>query len=193
MHSQAIQDNCLVIFLDSIRKVRGDPKYSLAWESHLAGTIYGCKFLSCIVSEAHSVQKFNKMHTALYMLRCESKSMITMTATPVMTKLQVSHHLSQYMLTLLTIHPSLQDLWIMGHTMGILPFRNKVKFDNMKKELNYAQVKDWKMECESALAEEQLHGLFEGMKITIPCRRWNCTQGSVNGCHSCVMGLQSML
>ena len=50
----------------------------------------------------------------------------------------------------------------MGHTMGILLFRNKVKFDDMKKELNCAQVKDWKMECESALAGEQLHGLFEG-------------------------------
>lgn len=52
-------------------------------------TVFGHKFAFFIMDEAHLARKFNKLHTAVCCLREQSASMIAMTATPVMTKLQV--------------------------------------------------------------------------------------------------------
>jgi SNF2 family DNA or RNA helicase len=107
-------------------------------------TVFGQKFAFFIMDEAHLARKFNKLHTAVCSLRVQSASMIAMTATPVMTKLQ--------------------DLWIMGHLLGIPQLFNKEKFDEMKREINRAQAKDRKTERQSESAADQLRGLLAGEK-----------------------------
>ena len=66
--------------------------HSPARAACIESTIYGQRYLSFIIDEAHCVWKFNKIHMAVYTLCLESKSMIMMMATPVTTRLQVSSH-----------------------------------------------------------------------------------------------------
>lgn len=89
---QAIQDDASVIFVDFIRDVEGNLRKSVAYASRAKKTIYGRDYLGLIIDEAHVARKFNKIHTAYYALRKQSLCLVAMTATPVMTKLQVSSH-----------------------------------------------------------------------------------------------------
>ena len=83
------------MFLDILQDIKGEVKQSVAHNSQVKKTMYGCEFLATIIDEAHSVRKFNKLHTAYHELRQCSRALIAMTATPVMTKLQVHSYQSE--------------------------------------------------------------------------------------------------
>ena len=172
MFSQALQDDASAIFLDSIRNVGDEPRRAAAYPTRVSTTLYDRRYLTMIMDEAHTARKLNKIHTAACALRSISSNLIAMTATPVMTKLQVStqHFSFPFPLFLITIsfhirmtcHFRFQDLWIMGHFMGIQQFSDKVAYDAMTKELNRAQAKDRKAERESENAADHLRKLLSG-------------------------------
>ena len=88
--AQALQDDASSIFLDVIRNVGDEPRQAPAYPNRVSTTLYGRRYLSMIMDEAHTARKLNKVHTAACALRTMSAGVIAMTATPVMTKLQVS-------------------------------------------------------------------------------------------------------
>ena len=77
------------MFIDLVRDVEGNIKYSPAFSSRAKSTLFGYQYLLVVMDEAHSARKFNKIHTAYHGLRQQSRAIVAMTATPVMTKLQV--------------------------------------------------------------------------------------------------------
>lgn len=79
-----------MVFVDLVRNVEDSPKPSLGYSSTSQKTVFGQEFLGLIVDEAHKARKFNKYHQAIHALRKKSNSMVAMTATPVMTQLQVN-------------------------------------------------------------------------------------------------------
>lgn len=90
---QAIQDDASVMFVDLVRDVEGEVRHSAAYLSRVKKTIYRRSYLALIIDEAHTARKFNKLHTAYQALCKQSETLIVMTATPVMTKLQVSYNI----------------------------------------------------------------------------------------------------
>ncbi|KAG8220405.1 hypothetical protein J3R82DRAFT_3388 [Butyriboletus roseoflavus] len=106
---QALQDDASVIFMDIFHNVGDELRKASAYPSRVSTTLYGRQYLAMIMDEAHAACKLNKLHTAACALRAMSTNTIAMTATPVMTKLQ--------------------DLWIMGHVMGIQQFSDKVAYE----------------------------------------------------------------
>jgi hypothetical protein len=89
MFSQALQDDASAIFMDSMRNVGEEPRRAAAYATRVSTTLYDRQYLTMIMDEAHVARKLNKVHTAACALRSVSANIIAMTATPVMTKLQV--------------------------------------------------------------------------------------------------------
>ena len=77
------------MFIDLIQDVKENIKYSPVFSSHVKSTLFRYQYLLVVMDEAHSARKFNKIHMAYHGLRQQSQAIIAMTATPVMTKLQV--------------------------------------------------------------------------------------------------------
>ena len=77
------------MFIDILRDVDGSVKQSPAFSSRAKSTVFGYEYLIAVVDEAHSARKFNKLHTGYQGLRQQAQAILTMTATPVTTKLQV--------------------------------------------------------------------------------------------------------
>lgn len=161
---EALVDDSTALFTRIMHHVEDKVDAGSSMSSIGPTTLFGHKYASFVIDEAHAARKFNKLHTAACCLRGQSASMIAMTATPVMTKLQVR----SILLFLLCIRAPtycvtyIKDLWIMGHLLGIQSLNKKDKFDEMKREINRAQAKDRKAERESESAGDHLRGLLAG-------------------------------
>ena len=70
--TQAIQDDSSLMFIDLIRDVEGNIKYSPVFSSCTKSTLFGYQYLLMVMDEAHSTRKFNKIHTAYHGLQQQS-------------------------------------------------------------------------------------------------------------------------
>ncbi|KAI6000016.1 hypothetical protein EDD15DRAFT_2193496 [Pisolithus albus] len=60
----ASQDNGTMVFLDLWHIVKDEPKWAPTFHNLLPRTVFGYKFLSVIINEAHKAHKLNKFHQA---------------------------------------------------------------------------------------------------------------------------------
>ena len=66
--TQAIQDNSSLMFIDLIRDVEGNIKYSLVFSSCAKSTLFGYQYLLMVMDEAHSMRNLTKFiwHIMVY-------------------------------------------------------------------------------------------------------------------------------